>query len=85
MVVGGSNFKIYVMSMKKQVLPLEGVSGSATVHSNNDKDSNEMPLVVEGDHLVGKLDLKKLGKAEVHAKITVDGKEAMMAFEYPED
>jgi hypothetical protein len=73
------------MDMKKHVLPLKGVSGSATVHSNNDKNTNEVPLAVEGDHLVGKLDLKKIGKAEVHAKITVDGKEAMMAFEYPED
>jgi hypothetical protein len=85
MVVGASNFTIYVMDMKKQVLPLQAVSGSATVHSNNDKDTNDVPLVVEGDHLVGKLDLKKLGKAEVHAKIKVDGKEATMAFEYPED
>lgn len=85
MVVGASNFSIYVMNLKKQVLPLQAVSGSATVHSNNDKDTNEVPLVVEGDHLVGKLDLKKLGKAEVHAKIKVDGREATMAFEYPED
>ena len=85
MVVGASNFTIYVMDMKKRVLPLQAVSGSATVHSNNDKNTNEVPLVVEGDHLVGKLDLKKLGKAEVHAKITVDGKEATVAFEYPPD
>ena len=85
MVVGSSNFTIYVMDMKKHVLPLKDVSGSATVHSNNDKNTNEVPLAVEGDHLVGKLDLRKVGKAEVHAKITVDGKEAMMAFEYPED
>ena len=85
MVVGASNFTIYVMNMKKQILPLQAVSGSATIHSNNDKDTNEVPLAVEGDHLVGKMDLKKLGKAEVHAKIKVDGKEATMAFEYPED
>ena len=85
MVVGASNFTIYVMNMKKQILPLQAVSGSATIHSNNDKDTNEVPLAVEGDHLVGKMDLKKLGKAEVHAKITVDGKEATVAFEYPPD
>lgn len=85
MVVGASSFNIYVMSMKKQLLPLQNVSGSSTIHSNNDKDTKEVPLVVEGDHLVGKLDLKRLGKAEVHAKIKVDGKEATMAFEYPED
>ncbi len=85
MVVGASNFNIYVMDMKKNVLPLQAVSGSATIHSNDDKNTNEVPLVVEGDHLVGKLDLKKLGKAEVHATIKVDGKEAKMAFEYPPD
>lgn len=85
MVVGASDFRIYVMSMKKQVLPLHGVTGSVTVHSNNDKKTDEVHLDVEGDHLVGKLNLKKLGKAEVHAKIKVDGKEATMAFEYPPD
>lgn len=85
MVVGASNFTIYVMDMKKRVLPLQAVSGSATIHSNNDKNTNEVPLVVEGDHLVGKLDLKKLGTSEVHAKIKVDGTEATMAFEYPPD
>ena len=73
------------MDIKKRVLPLQAVSGWATIHSNNDKNTNEVPLVVEGDHLLGKLDLKKLGKAEVHVKIKVDGKEATMAFEYPPD
>lgn len=85
MVVGESNFTIYVMDMKKRVLPLKGISGSATIHSNNDKNTNEVPLVVEGDHLLGKMDLKKLGKAEVHAKIVVDGKQVTIAFEYPPD
>ena len=85
MVVGASNFTIYVMDMKMRIVPLQAVNGSATIHSNNDKNTNEVPLVVEGDHRVGKLDIKKPGKAEVHATIKVDGKEAKMAFEYPSD
>ena len=32
MVVAASTFAIYVMDMKKQVLPLKGVSGSALIH-----------------------------------------------------
>ena len=85
MVVGASNFAIYVMDMRRRVLPLKGVSGSTEIHSNNDKTTNKVPLAIEGDHLVGQLDLKKLGEAEVHAKIMVDGKEATIAFEYPPD
>jgi uncharacterized Zn-binding protein involved in type VI secretion len=83
MVVGDSSFVIYVMDMKKRVLPLKGVTGSVEIHSDNDKTANKVPLAVEGDHLVGKFDLKKLKTAEVHAKIMVDGKDATVAFEYP--
>lgn len=85
MVVGDSTFAIYVMDMRKRVLPLKGISGSATIHWNNDKNTNDVALVVEGDHLLGKVDIKKLKEAEVHTKIVVDGKEATMAFEYPPD
>lgn len=86
LVVGASDFSIYVMDMKRQPLPLKGVTGSATIHWNDDKNSKDVPLVAEKDHLVGKMDLKKLGKAEVHAKIVVDGKEVTVGpFEYPPD
>lgn len=85
MVVRDSQFEVYVLNMKKQVLPLKGVSGSATIHSNNDKKTDNVGLNVSGDHLVGDLNIKKLGKAEVHLKIVVDGKEAAVTFEYPSD
>lgn len=85
MVVGQSSFTIYVMDMKKKVLPLKGITGSVEIHSDNDKTTNKVTLAVEGDHLVGKFDLKKLKTAEVHAKIMVDGKEATVTFEYPPD
>jgi hypothetical protein len=85
MVVGDSQFEIYVINLKKQVLPLTGVSGSATIHSNNDKKTDNVSLTVSGDHLVGDMNIKKLRKAEVHVKIVVDGKEAAVAFEYPPD
>jgi hypothetical protein len=85
LVVHDANFDVYVLSMKKQVLPLKGVSGSAIVHSNNDKKADNVSLSVSGDHLVGNIDLKKLGKAEVHVSLVVEGKEAKMAFEYPPD
>ena len=83
MVVRASDFAIYVMDMRRRVLPLKGVTGSTKIH--NDKTTNNVPLAVEGDHLVGNLDLKKFGEADVDAKITVDGKEATIAFEYPPD
>jgi hypothetical protein len=85
MVVGDSQFEIYVMNLKKQVLPLKGVTGAAIIHSNNDKKTDKVSLIVSGDHLVGNIDIKKLGKAEVHLKIVVDGKEAAFEFQYPPD
>lgn len=83
MVPGAGSFSVYVMDMKKNLLPLKGITGAATVHSDNDKKTDEVPLVVEGDHFVGKFDLKKLKEAEVHTKIKIDGKETTIAFEYP--
>ena len=53
MVVHDANFEIYVLSLKKKVLPLNGVSGSAIIHSNNDKKTDSVSLSVSGDHLVG--------------------------------
>lgn len=85
MVVRDSDFEIYVMNLKRQVLPLKGVTGTATIHSNNDKKTDNVSLTVSGDHLAGDLNIKKLGKAEVHLKIVVDGKEAAVDFEYPPD
>lgn len=84
MVPGATTFSVYVFDMKKKALPLTGMTGAATVHSDNDKKTDEVPLVVDGDHFVGKLNLKLLKKdVEVHAKIKVDGKENTIAFEYP--
>ena len=83
LVVGASNFSIYVMDINRKVLPLKGITGSALIHWNNDKNSATVPLVVEDDHLLGKMDLKKLGNAEVHGTIVIDGKQSTMAFEYP--
>jgi hypothetical protein len=85
MVVKETTFEIYVLNLKRQVLPLKGITGSAIVHSDNDKRADNVALSVSGDHLVGNADLKKLGKAEVHASIVVDGKEAKVAFEFPPD
>ena len=85
MVVGDTHFETYVMNLKKQVLPLKGVTGTATIHSDNDKKTDNVSLTVSGDHLVGNINIKKLGKAEVHLKIVVDGKEAAIEFQYPPD
>lgn len=85
MVVHESNFEIYVLNLKKKIIPPKGVTGSAVVHSNNDKKTDNVSLSISGDHLVGNIDLKKLGKAEIHVNLVMDGKEAKMAFEYPPD
>lgn len=86
MVVKESTFEILVMSLKKsQSVDLKGVTGSATIHSNGDKRTDEVALAVNGDHLEGHANLAKLGEAEVHVKIKIEGKEATMAFEYPPD
>ena len=85
LVVHDTNFEVYVLSMKKQVLPLTGVTGSAVIHSDNDKKADNVALSVSGDHLLGNFNLKKLGKAEVHVTLMVDKREAKVAFEFPPD
>lgn len=83
MVPGAGSFSVYVLDMKRQMLPPKDMTGAATVHSDNDKKTDEVPLVVDGDHFLGKFDLKKLKEAEVHVTIKVDGKDSKIAFEYP--
>ena len=86
MVVKDSTFEIHVMSLKKsEVVDLKGVTGSATIHSDNDRHTDEVALAINGDHLDGNANLAKLREAEVHVKIKIEGKEVTMAFEYPPD
>ncbi|MEO8505076.1 MAG: hypothetical protein ABI609_14345 [Acidobacteriota bacterium] len=81
-----TTFEIYISSLKKEpITDLSTVTGSATIHSNNDKRTDDVALAANGDHLEGKANLNALSPAEIHVKITVGGTQATMAFEYPPD